>query len=384
MALALVRLIAQPTPERTDAVRQAARSVDVEGMLDLLAPQRLVPTLGGPLLEAAQPELPAHVVERIQAARLRARTRGLLHHDLTRRLTVALSERGIPVAPLKGAELAEAVYGDIGARQSSDIDLLVPLAELDRAVEVAESHGWREPELLRAAGRPRLHRELFHATLPPLELHWRVHWYEDSFAGAALARARASDEGWLRLQPADEVAFLLLFLARDGFAGLRQTVDVAAWWAALGEGETTPARVRAVANAHPRLKRALMAAASHVENVAALPPGSLARRPGGLSRRQHAALRLANPWLSGSREQIRADVSLVDGLLGPRHGVRGFIGRQVLPPRWVLLRRQPKLQRASRARVGAARVGHAARVLGRYALASRALITGPRSSRRVP
>ena len=137
--------------------------------------------------------------------------------------------------------------------------------------------------------------------------------------------------------------------------------------------------MRAATNAHPRLARALTAAARHVEDVAALPPGSIAGRTRRLSRRQRTALRLANPWLAGSREQVRADVSLVDGLLGPRHGARGFINRQVLPPRWVLLRRQPRLQRASRARVGAARIGHAARVLGRYALASRALITGPRS-----
>ena len=379
MALALVRLIAQPTPERTDAVRRAARSVDVDRVLDLLAAQRLVPTLGGPLLEAAEPDLPGHVVEQIRTARLRARTRGLLHHDLTRRLTAALSERGIPVVPLKGAELADTVYGDIGARQSSDIDLLVPLAELDRAVELAEAQGWREPDLLRAAGRPRLHRELFHATLPPLELHWRVHWYEDKFAAAALARARATDDGWLRLEPADEIVFLLLFLARDGFAGLRQTVDVAAWWATFGEADATGAAVRRATNAHPKLARALTAAGRHVEEIAALPSGSIAGRSRRLSRRQRAALRLANPWLTGSRAQVMADVSLVDGLLGPRRGVRGFISRQVLPPRWVLLRRQPRLQRASRARVGAARVGHAARVLGRYALASRALITGPRS-----
>src|SRR4029079_8012665 len=106
------------------------------------------------------------------------------------------------------------------------------------AVGWRERRRGRERDTLRRARLPRLHRELFHETLPPLELHWRIHWYEESFAAAALARAQPTNEGWRRLQPADELASLLLFLARDGFAGLRQTVDVAAWWAALGGGDT--------------------------------------------------------------------------------------------------------------------------------------------------
>ena len=374
MAMALVRRVAQPTRERKEAVHESLQSVDLDRLLDLLAEQKLVPTLGEPLLHDFESELPDRLVERIKAAQLRARQRGLLNHGLTQRLTLALADLGIRAAPLKGAVLADAVYRDIGARQSADIDLLVSAPDLDRAVEAAARQGWREPELLRPAGLPRLHRELFHDTLPPLELHWRVHWYEDSFAAAALARAQPTEDGWLRLEPADELAFLLLFLARDGFAGLRQTVDIAAWWAALGERADAGAGVRALAEAHPELERALTAAARYAEDVAGIPRGALAANPGALSGRQQAALRLANPWLVGAREQVAAQVSLVDGLLSPPRGVRAFVGRQLLVPRWVLVRRQPRLRRASGLRIGAARFGHAARVLGRYALASPAFI----------
>ena len=55
----------------------------------------------------------------------------------------------------------------------------------------------------------------------------------------ALRRASLTEHGWLRLAPPDELATLLLFLARDGLAGLRQVVDVAAWWRALGRPQTT-------------------------------------------------------------------------------------------------------------------------------------------------
>jgi len=380
MALALVRLIAQPTPERRSAVRRLVPAVDMHRLLELLAEQRLVATLAGQLLADDEVELDSEITESIQAARLRARQRGLLNHSVTMRLTLALEDAGIATAPLKGAMLADTVYGDIGARQSSDIDLLVDAAGLDRTVELAERQGWREPEVLRPDGLPRLHRELFHETLPPLELHWRIHWYEDAFAAAALARAQPTADGWRRLQPADELASLLLFLARDGFAGLRQTVDVAAWWAALGEGADPAAGIRAIVAAHPELERALTAAARYTEDLAGIRPGALAGTTAPLSARERAALRLANPWVEGPREQVAAGVSLVDGLLSPPHGTGAFVGRQLFPPRSVLVRRRPRLHGASSARLGAARLGHAARVLGRYFLSARAAFARPRAT----
>ena len=377
MVLALVRLIAQPSTERRDAVRRLASSVDFDRLLDLLAAQGLVSTLGRPLIEDSELELPDRAAQRIRDVRMRARQRGLLHHTLTKRLTDELGKYGVPVVPLKGAVLAEAVYGDIGARQSADIDLLVPLTDLAQAMTVAERQGWREPDLLRNTGLPTLHRVLFHDELPPLELHWRVHWYEESFADVAMARARMTDTGWLRPQPEDEIAFLLLFLARDGFAGLRQVVDVAAWWAALGRPGETARGVRAVADSHPKLAPALMAAGRYAERIAGIPRASL---NGGAapSWSGRAAIRLANPWLAGSRAQIKAEMSLADLLLAPRRGFPGFVRRQLLIPRWGLVRLKPGLEQASRLRIGVARLAHTARVLARFGLASRHVLAGRR------
>lgn len=368
MAMALVRLAADPSSERADTVRGLAAEVDFDRLLDMLSAQALVSTLGGLLLRDEELDLPERIAQRIEATRMRARQRGLLDHGVTKRLAADLGKRGIPVVPLKGVALAEAAYGDIGARQASDIDLLVPLRHLDGAVEVAGQHGWRERDRLRSTGRPTLHREVFHDTLPPLEIHWRVHWYEESFADAAMARAQKTSDGWLRPQPADELAFLLLFLARDGFAGLRQVLDVAAWWGALGRASQPADEVRAIADAHPELEPALTVAARYAEAVGGIPAGSLIAG-GELSARQRAAMRLQNPWLTGSHAQIEADTSLADALLAPPRGLRPFVSRQLLIPTSGLVRRRPHLEHASRARIGAARLGHAARVLARYGLA---------------
>jgi hypothetical protein len=373
MAAALVRLTADPGPERAAEVRRLAASVDLGQLLDLLAAQRLVSTLGSRLLDDPEIELPDTIAEQIRAARMRSRHRGVFDLGLTKQLTDDLAGEGIAAMPLKGATLAEAAYGDIGARQSTDLDVLVRLGDLDRAVAIAERQGWREPELLRKAGVPSLHREMFHATRPPLELHWRVHWYEDAFADAAMVRAEQTEQGWLRAQPADEIAFLLLFLARDGFTGLRQLLDVAAWWSASGRQGETAAGLRAIADTHPALAPALTAAGRYAERAAGIPAGSLTG-DANPSPRGQVAIRLADPWRTGSRAQIAAEMSLADALLAPRRGFPDYVRRQLLIPRWGLVRRQPHLEHASGARLTAARLAHTARVLARYGLASRALL----------
>ena len=82
------------------------------------------------------------------------------------------------------------------------------------------------------SGLPLLHFVLVHerGELPPVELHWRVHWYEQRFARERLLPPTAGQEGQWRPAPADELTSLLLFYARDGFIDLRLATDLGAWW----------------------------------------------------------------------------------------------------------------------------------------------------------
>jgi hypothetical protein len=168
----------------------------------------------------------------------------------------------------------------------------------------------------------------------------------------------------MRLQPGDELAFLLLFFARDGFAGLRQVVDLAAWWKAVGAAQRPGAAVHEVTERYPALAPALRAASAVTERLASLPSGALLTPQPRLSAAQRVALRLANPWLEGSLEQVRAEVSLVDGLLAPPGTAPAFVRRAIVPPRYRVLARRPELARAA----------HAVRVLARYVAAGRRLI----------
>ena len=347
--------------------------------MEMLLRDRLVVTLGDPLVAEHGGALPGWFRERVIATRDLTRRSALLQHALLSTIAAAFGEAGVPVLPLKGAALADAVHGDIGARESSDIDLLVEPGDLDRAASALTGLGWREDPGVASGDRlPRLHRVFEHDTLPPVELHWRVHWYEDRYSTEVLRRARPTEDGWLRAQPADELAFLLLFLARDGFAGLRLVVDIAAWWRAVGAGVGPGSDVRVVADGHPALSPALTTAATVAERLAGLPPTTLLAPRPPLTGAQRMAVRLANPWLEGSMAQINAEVSLIDGLLAPAGGGGAFVRRRIVSPADEALRRSPELEHGSRWRVLAAQAAHAGRVLGRYGLAGRRLARGQR------
>ena len=248
-------------------------------------------------LDSALAEIRPAVVE--MAARQRVATLGVL---------TLLSVSGIAAVPLKGVLMTERLYGDPAARWSSDIDVLVSPETLPRAVELACGLGYEKPtDPVDADGLPLLHFEL--PGDPTLELHWRVHWFERDFAARALARAQNG-----QLQAGDELVMLLLFYARDGFTGLRQAADLAAWWDRYGSAEALE-RVREVGEEAPRLRSVLVAASAVAARTVALPDPWAGR---GASR---LAARLANWRLEGSQDRWRADASLVDVTLAP-HGTR--------------------------------------------------------------
>jgi hypothetical protein len=210
--------------------------------------------------------------------------------------------------------------------------------------------------------------------MPPVEIHWRIHWYERRFARALLHDSRTVD-GVRLLSPIHQFAALLLFYARDGFVGLRLAADIAAWWDRYGSS-TTPAVLQGLIAEYPALAEALRAALTAAASVAGLPnetaPSTLRPR----TRRAALACRLTNWDLRGDPDQVRANVKLVDGLLAPRGGLAEFLGRQVLTPA------DPNGERPKRMRqLHADRGVHACKTLGRFTVGLLQLRHGQRWSR---
>ena len=160
-----------------------------------------------------------------------------------------------------------------------DVDLLLAGEHLEQAAAVLRTRfGYGAPRgARRAGGRPILHYRLDHAQgLPTIELHWRLHWYEDR-SGCAMVRRATADQGIGRLAPADELAALLLVYARDGFAGIRPLADLAAWWDHYGNQLPT-GRLAAFSQEFPELAPALWVAAILADRLAGVPATELGLR----------------------------------------------------------------------------------------------------------
>lgn len=321
------------TAERRRRTRERivalAGRADFELLAALMARQLLFPLLGSRLVEAAPEQVTPALGERLEEAQRLARRRGVQIELLALQLQSDLDRDGIPALPLKGTSLARNLYGDPGMRITQDIDILVGSEDLDRAARTLRQRGYR-----RSDGPyddfSRLHLGFRHdrSELPPVELHWRVHWYEDAFSRAMLGRSEPAPEG-RRARPADELAALLLFFSRDGLTGLRLAADVAAWWDVHGTPGGAPI-LDSVLEQAPDLHDALAAAAAVLERLVGVGAGAVvSSRP--LGWRSRTAVRMANWTVTGGLDQIGANLTLVDWLLAPRGGGWPFVRRALIP-----------------------------------------------------
>lgn len=378
----LIRLSAGTAARRRAARRRAAElgeDVNWSRLLETLGARRLLPTLGPRVLELTGAHAGEGFRAGVEEALHSTRRQAALVQLISSRVQGTLTEAGIRSTPLKGPRLGESLYGDPGRRQSSDIDLLVARDQIDAAVEVVRGLGYAAPaDRVRENGLPLLHFALVHerGELPAVELHWRIHWYECDFAGDRLLPPSEDASEW-RVAPEDELVTLLLYYARDGLVGLRHPTDLGAWWDRYGE-RLPPGALEPALHDYPALAPAVLAAARAAELVVGLPAAQLAGRS-GLGARGRIAVRLANPLPHSGEAQVFADMGLIDGLLTPFGGWRAFLLRQVAPPRETLPPRSPGMTGKS-----SSRLGHSARVLGRYALTLARLLRPGQAVRSVP
>lgn len=348
-------------------ITELAATVDQDDLAAVITRQRVLLLAGSRLVESAPAAVKAPFRRRLDAALTCARVRARGFSAVTGAIVDALERAHIQSVPLKGPTLAGELYGDEALREYADIDILVASADLDHAAAVTRALGWVDADP-NTGKLPRLHRLLHHpdASLPVVELHWRIHWYEARFAQVLLERSRACD-GLRRLHHFDQLAALLLFYARDGFVGLRYAADIAAWWDRHGSA-AVPAALENMMAEHPALAEPWRAALAAAVPVAGLPTEAAPAGCRPRARRSQIAARLTNWDMSGDIDQIQANVALIDGLLAPRGELQAFLLRQLSRPTGSLAGR-PSLAPESRARAFGLGGLHAAKMLVRYLLA---------------
>jgi hypothetical protein len=306
----------------TEARRRAALGemsallvdVDTVRLVALLKRIGLLVLVGQRLLALGLSDLP-ELERELNSFVPRARRWGVATELASLEVLHRLEAAGIRALPLKGSLLALQLYGDVAARSSIDIDILVAPSDLSNAVATVAELGWHwETDVWRSGGLPALHETLAHPTLPRIELHWRMHWYERRFAADTLARAQQLRPGEpLRMRPLDGLIALMLFYTRDGFAGLRFPADAAAWWDLRCEGSGNPLSTGDVVDCYPELAGPVRVASNLFDEIVGVP----VQQADELPFRWRVAAGLATPFLDAGRQQAEANAGLTDLLLAP-------------------------------------------------------------------
>jgi hypothetical protein len=166
---------------------------------------------------------------------------------------------GIPVMPFKGPTLSLDLYGDVGLRQSKDLDLAVTLEDVSRAQACLESMGWRvdsgyfplTPRQWEGFLRHEFHIGFVHSSGGGgLELHWRNHGDAPGQAGAQWARNVPSEWqrcSYLAMTSIDLVLYLCSHGGRHAWIRAKWLGDMARiraegrvdWAAALDQARKT-------------------------------------------------------------------------------------------------------------------------------------------------
>jgi hypothetical protein len=164
--------------------------------------------------------VPEPVMQELKKRSDACRIQAVKHCLLLAEVLKGLNRAGIPVVLYKGPILSLEIYGDVGLRQSRDLDLEVAQEDLAKAQACVEDMGWcLDSTLFPMTPRQResflrnehdIHFDHPHSGCV-LEIHWRNDWDTPELTSARWARSTPSvwQECFFQaMNPVDMVLFL--------------------------------------------------------------------------------------------------------------------------------------------------------------------------------
>ncbi|MBD8071114.1 nucleotidyltransferase family protein [Bacillus sp. PS06] len=119
-------------------------------------------------------QTPSDFQQRLKKKYTEALYQNIFIKNKTEQMLSVFEENEIEVIPLKGTIFAERYFGHIGARWTSDIDLLIKPEYLEKAIETVVKHGYvPDPKFVPSNFNLSFNKVLPNSPIPlTIELHW--------------------------------------------------------------------------------------------------------------------------------------------------------------------------------------------------------------------
>lgn len=193
---------------------------------------------------AAPANVPMQIISELRQTYLATLARNTILLQELDRILQMLLPLNLSIILLKGAVFARTLYEDIALRPMSDLDILIPKAELEKAVTALLQHGYYEPvlhqrEMLKKVVAHDIHLRQISRPNVDVEVHWLL--------GTGEGYRQKVDMNWFwsealpldgfphnvySLSPTATLLYLCAHLAYQhgiGMAGLLWFVDIARW-----------------------------------------------------------------------------------------------------------------------------------------------------------
>lgn len=210
--------------------------VNWEIFIDLAMHHRVYPVLYNRLKVMDDSIVPCDVIE-ILFRQYKRNTFQMLHFSAEmEHVSKLFSDNQIKLLFLKGPILGHQLYGDISLRTSGDLDVLIPIDELEKAEQLLLEQGYKKDDYFQTVLNDWKWRHHHITYIHPgklikLEIHWRMHpgpGKEPNFdeLWERKSKSRFTSFPTYTLNKEDLFLYLVSHGARHGWSRLRWLLDI--------------------------------------------------------------------------------------------------------------------------------------------------------------
>jgi hypothetical protein len=224
--------------ENTNVKRIIKENNDIDWKLffELIMHHRVYPTIATKIKKIGPDLIPLNVIQTITSS-YKKNTFKMLHlSGEMEQLSKIFEESKIHLIFLKGPILAKELYGDVSLRTCGDLDVLIPIKDLEAADQLLVNMGYVKDDYIQTVlndWKWRHHHVTYKHPLKniKIEIHWRLHpgpGIEPKFTDL-WGRKRVSsltNHPVYILGREDLFLFLVVHGARHGWSRLRWLVDI--------------------------------------------------------------------------------------------------------------------------------------------------------------